>query len=174
MMKDGWSSLRTIVDDEAVAVAIDLAFVGNAVGDLDYAGEHRGVRRREVVDARNVLLRNHQHMGRGDRTDVVKGDDLFVAEDFFRRNLSREDLAEETLLGHRPSLPAEQAVGAPRQWTHAGEGPERLAAFGRIDRDVVVSQAAHPGGETPVPDCLEVATDEACLIGLALRVGLGL
>src|SRR6266550_8840468 len=101
---DGLSRLRPLVEDQAVAVAIDLAFIRDAVGDLEHAGEHGGVRRREVVDARNVFLRNHQHMRGGDRTDIVKGDDLFVPEDFLRRNLPREDLAEETLLRHRPSL----------------------------------------------------------------------
>src|SRR5256885_17269237 len=106
-MVDRLSRLRPLVEDQAVAVAIDLAFVRDAVGDLDHAGEHRGLRRREVVDARNVLLRNDQHMRRRDRTDIVKGDDLFVAEDFLSWNLAREDLAEETLLSHRPSLRAE-------------------------------------------------------------------
>src|SRR5438874_9588262 len=116
------SRLRTLVEDHAVAVAIDLAFVRDAIGDLDHAGEHRGVRRREVVNAGNVLLRNHEHMRRGDWTDIVKGDDLFVAEDFLRRNLPRENLAEETLLSHRQSLRAEKAVSATRQWMYAGDG----------------------------------------------------
>src|SRR6266849_9647896 len=101
--------LRPLVENQAVAIAIDLALVGDPVCDLDHPGEHRRLRRREVVDGWNMLLRNHQDMGWGDRTDVVKGDGLFITEDFFRRNLLREDLAEETLLGHRPSLPAEQA-----------------------------------------------------------------
>src|SRR6266853_1145622 len=65
-------------------------------------------------------------------------------------------------------------VGATGQWTHAGDSTQRLAALGRIDRDVVVSQAAHPGREAPVPDRLEITTDEACLVGLALRFGLRL
>src|SRR5437763_6672611 len=158
---DRLSRLRPLVEDHVVAVAIDLAFVRDAVGDLDHADEHRGVRRREVVDAGNVLLRNHQYMRRGDRTDIVKGDDLVVAEDFLRRDLPREDLAEETLLRHRPSLRAEQAVGATRQWTRAGDGTQRLAALGRIDRDVVIRQASHSGRKAPVPDRLEVTTDEA-------------
>src|SRR5256885_6407603 len=50
---DRLSRLRPLVEDHAVAVAIDLAFVRDAVGDLDHAGEHRGVRRREVMDARS-------------------------------------------------------------------------------------------------------------------------
>src|SRR5437773_7815660 len=38
---DRLASLRPLVEDQAVAVAIDLAFVRDAVGDLDHAGEHR-------------------------------------------------------------------------------------------------------------------------------------
>src|SRR6202043_2468204 len=95
---DRLSRLRSLVENQAVAVAIDLALVGDAVGDLDHPGEHRRLRGREVVDGWNMFLRNHQDMGRGDRSDVVKGDDLLIAEDFFGRNLPREDLAEEALL----------------------------------------------------------------------------
>src|SRR5947207_14468148 len=91
---DRLSRLRPLVEDQAVAVAIDLAFVRDAVGDLDHAGEHRRMRGCEVVDAGNVLLRNHQHVRGGDRADIVKGDDLFVAEDLLCGNLPREDLAE--------------------------------------------------------------------------------
>src|SRR5205807_6919033 len=78
------------------------------------------------------------------------------------------------LLSHRPSLRAEQAVGAARQWTNMGESTQRLASLRRVDRDVVVGQPAHSGRQAPVPDGLQVTTNEAALVGLALRVGLGL
>src|SRR5439155_9844284 len=93
-------------------------------------------------------------------------------KDFLCWNLPREDLAEETLLSHRPSLRAEQAVSATRQRTQVGDGAQRLAALRRIDGDVVVSQAAHPGGKAPVPDRFQFTTDEAHLVSVALRVGL--
>src|SRR5207245_9957222 len=99
---------------------------------------------------------------------------LLDPEAFLRRNLPRKDLAAETLLRHRPSLPAEEAVGARGQRADAGQGAQRLAALGGVDRDVVVAQAAHPCGQAAVPDHLQLAIDEAGFVRAALDLRLHL
>jgi hypothetical protein len=106
------SGLWPLVHDEPVAIAIDLPLVGDPVRHLEKMNEHRCVSRLQVVDGRDVLFWNDEHMRRGNRTDVFEGDHLVVTEDLLRRDLSRKDLAEQAILGHRQSsLRAEKAVG---------------------------------------------------------------
>src|SRR6267143_3944439 len=92
---NGLPRLRPLVHDQAVAVAIDLALVGDPVRHLEEVKEHRGVLRLQVVNGRDVLLRNDEDMRRSDGADIFEGDDLVVAKYFFRGDLSREDLAEQ-------------------------------------------------------------------------------
>src|SRR5438094_7443327 len=74
----------------------------------------------------------------------------------------------------RPSLPAEQTVGARRQRTHGRQRPQRLVAMRSVHRDVVIAQAAHLVWQTPVPDHLQIAADETSLVGPSLVIGLEL
>jgi hypothetical protein len=142
-MINGLASLGTFVDDEAISIAIDLAFIGDLVGDLKHSEQHRPMTGSQVVNRRDVLLWNYQDVGRRHRPDVLEGDDLLVAEDLLRWNLAGKDLAEKAVVGHRPSLPAEKTVGARRQGTNGRERPQPLVPLRGAHRDVVVAQPAH-------------------------------
>src|SRR4029077_8276686 len=121
-----------------------------------------------------MLLWDHQDVRRRYWPDVLEGDDLDIAEDFLGWNLASEDLAEKTLVGHRPSLPAEQTIGARCQRTNRGERPQGFAALRSAYRNVVVAEAPHLLRQAPVPDHLEVAVDEASLVGPSLGFRLDL
>src|SRR5436305_8503391 len=168
------AGLRSLVKDESVTVAIHLPFVGDAVGHLHHPGQHRTLVPGEIVDGGNVLLGDDEHVGRRHRPDVLEGDDIVVAEDFLRGNLPGEDLAEQAVLWHRHSLPAEEPVVAAGQWPNGGKRTQGLTAGGRIYRDVVVAETTNPVREASVPDHLEVAFDESCLVRPALRFSLDL
>ena len=140
---DALSRLRALVEDEAIAVAVDLALVGDAIGNADHPGNHRSIRLGQIVHRGNVLLGDHENMRRRDGTDVFEGHDLLIAVDLFGRNLLPEDFAEETLLFHDVDSGAEQAVALRGQRANQAERAEPLLARRGIDGDVVVAQAAH-------------------------------
>ena len=100
---DRLSRLRPLVQDQAVAIAIDFAFVGDPVRHLEEMGEHRGMTGLQVVYGRDVLFRNDQYMRWSNRADILEGDDLLVAIDLLRRDFPCEDLAEQAVLSHRQS-----------------------------------------------------------------------
>src|SRR5256886_13173304 len=98
---DALAGLRSLVEDETIAVPIHFALVGDAVRHLHHPRQHRGLVAGEIVDGGNVHFRDDEHVGWRHRPDVLEGDDVVLAEDFFRGNLPREDLAEQAVLSHR-------------------------------------------------------------------------
>src|SRR2546430_2363701 len=98
--------MRPFVEHQSVAFAVNLPLLGNSVGDFNHSGKHGRVGSSDVVHRWDVLLGNYEHMGRCYRPDVLEGDDLFVTEDFLRRNLTLEDLAEQTVFRHSTRLSA--------------------------------------------------------------------
>src|SRR6266480_5828068 len=109
---DALAGLRSLVEDESIAVPIHFALVGDTVRHLHHPRQHRGLVAGEIVDGGNVHFRDDEHVGWRHRPDVLEGDDVVLAEDFFRGNLPREDLAEQAVLSHRHSLRAEETVPA--------------------------------------------------------------
>jgi hypothetical protein len=100
------ASMRPFVEHQSVTFAVNLPLLGNSVGDFNHSGKHGRVGSSDVVHGWDVLLGNYEHMGRCYRSDVLEGDDLFVTEDFLRRNLTLEDLAEQTVFRHSTRLGA--------------------------------------------------------------------
>ena len=171
---DALTGLRSLVEDESIAIPIHFALVGDAVRHLHHPRQHRGLVAGEIVDGGNVHFRDDEHVGWRHRPDVLEGDDVVLAEDFFRGNLPREDLAEQAVLSHRHSLRAEETVPAAGHRSDGCERAQRLTARGRVHRDVVVTQATHPGRIAPVPDHFQFPVDEARLVRPALGLSLRL
>ena len=91
----GLASIVTAVGDHTVAIG-DACCFGN-FGDLfkDF-GNNGAVGFVDSVNRGNMFFRNNKNMDRGLRIDVVKGKDLVVFVCFFGRNISRDDLTENT------------------------------------------------------------------------------
>lgn len=58
----------------------------------------------QVVDRRDMLPGNDQHMDGGLGVKVPKGEHLIVFVDEFRRNLPADDAAKDAVRGHFPDL----------------------------------------------------------------------
>ena len=77
-----------------------------------------------VPDRRDVLRRNHQHMGRRPGVDVPEGDHILRSLHDRRRDLARHDPAEQTI-SHRSPV-----VGRQRQRPRRRSPPSRTAVCG--------------------------------------------
>src|SRR5271169_5479453 len=71
-------------------------------GDLPEGPEDRRVLgwrsiRREIVERDIFALGDYQDMGRGQRVDVVKGEDVLVLVDFIARDLAAKDSGEDII-----------------------------------------------------------------------------
>ena len=66
----------------------------------DHLADDRVVARRQIVQRRDVSLRYDEHVRRSLRVDVVEREHAIVLVDDRRRDLARDDLAEEAV-GHQ-------------------------------------------------------------------------
>lgn len=89
------------VGDEAEAALAVAVLLCDARGDTDDVAEERLVVR--VGDGRNVRPRDHQDVERRLRVRVVEGHDAVVLVEKARRNLARDDPAEDAV-GHSGSV----------------------------------------------------------------------
>lgn len=143
-VEDGLACAGAGVEDDAVAATVDLVVGGDRSGlaqhvggDLRFGGgERRGVR---VVD-----LGNDQDVGRCLRVDVLEGDGGVALADDGRRDLPRDDLAEQAvglrLSRHGPASsvgggdaddpfgPSYRGGGRPRPGGTGGGGPHPTPA----------------------------------------------
>src|SRR5579872_6666358 len=103
-MIDGLAAIRALVDDDAVALPLTLEFSADLGGrgkqtGLDLAGGF-GVELAEVVCVHDG---HDQDVRRRLRTQIVKCDDVLVAQHFTRGNLVPDDLAKDAI-GHECGL----------------------------------------------------------------------
>ena len=99
-MEDCLSRVWTNVENGAEAV-FQLAFAGDLCrNQLAITNQFR-VSFCRLVNANDMFLGDNQHVGRRLRLNVLKGKRLFVFVNFFGRNFSRDDLAEEAVSHNR-------------------------------------------------------------------------
>ena len=101
---DTLPGLGAVIEDQSVAIAGDLAVIGDPIGDADQTGHDGVMLRRQVRQRGDVLFRDHQDVRGRDRSDVLEGHRIRIAEDLVGRDQPRENLAEEALFGHGGSL----------------------------------------------------------------------
>ena len=93
------AGVLTIVDDEAEAV-LDQTFLIRHAPCGDQQMSHRGrVLGRQIVNRRDVLLRNDEDMRWRNRSDVAKGERVLVFVDDRCRDFLLEDVAEQAAHG---------------------------------------------------------------------------
>src|SRR5690606_1749370 len=97
----GLSGLVAVVDDEAEPVLHEPELIGHATRREHDLTHRLDVLRLEVVDGRDVLLRNDEHVGRRDRPDVLERERVVVLVDDRGRDLLLEDVAEQAAHGQR-------------------------------------------------------------------------
>src|SRR5687768_5521135 len=94
-VEHGLSRSRIAVEHCPVTGTVVALFFGNVRGGAHHGADQPVVRRRQVVERRDVLLRDHQDVHRRLRVDVVEGEQLIVFVDLRRGNVTRNDLAEQ-------------------------------------------------------------------------------
>lgn len=92
-------AVRALVDDDAISLPVAL----HARTDLRRRAEQPRFDARiglliEVREMFGVQCRHNQDMSRCLGTQIVKSDDLVVAQDFARRNLTAHDFAKDAVL----------------------------------------------------------------------------
>src|ERR1700691_4598063 len=92
------SGSRTDVQDGAVSV-LDVALARN-FGSGEMAAAYRfGIFRLRFLQSRKMFFGNDEHVRRGFRVDVFKGEDMLVFVDFLRWYLALNDTAEKAVAG---------------------------------------------------------------------------
>ncbi len=92
------------VHDDAKAFLATLLFGETLCGEQYVASERLIVLFAQVMEGRNVLLRNDKKMHRRLRGDVVEGDYLVIFVNLLRGDIPGHDLAEQTIHGITPGL----------------------------------------------------------------------
>lgn len=98
-VEDGLAGARTGVEDQAELPTCEL--ISEPLGHRDHVRKRLGVTRCEFDDIAVLRrLRDHEHVHRGLRVHVRKGDDSLGLRENFDRDLTRHDLAEYRLCCH--------------------------------------------------------------------------
>ena len=84
------------VDDGAEAVRGTL-LARQAAGEGQHAAQRRLVAGLAFVERGHMRLGDHEEVHRGDRVDVVEGEDVLVLVDLLRGDLAAHDLAEDAV-----------------------------------------------------------------------------
>jgi len=97
---DGLTAVRSLVDNDAIALSVPL----KAAADIGCGREQLGfeVGRSICIEFREMLGvqgRYDQDVRRGLRMQIVKRDDVGVAQHFTRRYLAADDLTKDAVLG---------------------------------------------------------------------------
>ena len=96
------------VHDDPEAVLAALFFGQPLRREKDVSGKRLVILLAEIVERGDVLLRDHQEVhGRLGR-NIVEGDDLIVFINLVCGDVSRHDLAEQTIHGGSPGLDGRQ------------------------------------------------------------------
>ena len=101
-MEDALASTGAVVHDEPEIVAVTGIARDPRSRECELPGERGVVEVREPLD---VPARNDEHMERRARVEVIERDDVVVLVDEPRRQLLRDDLAEDAFR-HAGTVPA--------------------------------------------------------------------
>lgn len=134
-VEHGLAGTGACIEDDPVAGFVD-ALGGGDLPRLAYQlGGKLGIGRGERGGSRMVSLGDHEHMSRGLRVDVAECDRTQSVADHRRRNLTRDDLAEETI-----------GLCGSHRLIVATPGHDRVAErFGRAKRPMRVIAPRRPG-----------------------------
>ena len=96
------SGRLAMVHDYAIALGIEPQVPGDLRRAHDRHTDDSGLLLIEIIECRDVLTRNDQHVRWRLRVDVVERDDKVVLKDFLRGDLAGGDAAEEATIicGH--------------------------------------------------------------------------
>jgi hypothetical protein len=125
-VKDRLTSAGANVEDSAVSL-LDLALSGDHGSGQMAAADDFGVTAFRLFQSCKMPFGNDEHMDRRLRINVFKREDVFIFENFFRRNLAPNDSAEE-------------AIGISHSWVTCGndnKGTAKLASCTK-DRQLMV------------------------------------
>jgi len=98
-VKHALAGVRSLIDHESISTTGKAELLGNLPGRHEHLPQRLGVLRLDLVDPRDVKLRDHEGMHRGHGTDVLEGQHVGVVEDDLRGGLAENDVAEEAA-GH--------------------------------------------------------------------------
>lgn len=98
-VEDGLLAVLAGVGDHAEAAFVDAEFAGGRLDALVDFQEGLGVVLVEAEHVLDVFFRDDEGVGRGDRVDVVEGEDVVVFVDFFRGDFACDDFAENAVHG---------------------------------------------------------------------------
>src|SRR5438477_5986026 len=100
-VEDRLPCVATHVEDHPVPRLCDPLGRRDLVGHLEHLDQKVPVGGLEVANVSDVPLRNNQDMNGSCRRDVSECVDVLTIENRRARDLSRDDLAEQTVVGHR-------------------------------------------------------------------------
>ena len=98
-MEDGLTRVAVGVEDRAVSAGRNPTIGRDCRRAPHYLADDPIVVRAEIVQRRDMLLRDDQHVRRGLRVDVVERENPIILVDDRRRDLTADDFAEEAV-GH--------------------------------------------------------------------------
>ena len=92
---DRLAGLFTGVEDDAEAVLVETHDLGDFLDGEEHLAGDIGIVRRQGRDALDMLLRDDQDVDRGDRVDVLEGEEIIVFPKLWcSGNFPGNDLAE--------------------------------------------------------------------------------
>jgi hypothetical protein len=98
-MIDGLAPVPTDIRDDAVA-RLQALIARDRSQEFEHLRYQRPILRRQLSYRRDVLLGDHQDVGRRLRSDVSKRKDIPGFGHDIGIDLARRDLAKETIVGH--------------------------------------------------------------------------
>ncbi len=84
-----------VIHDRSIAIGGQVQIASDLREAEQRRADRRHIRLGHVIEAGDVFARNDNDVRRCLRIDVVKGDDVGIFVDFFRRDLAECDAAEE-------------------------------------------------------------------------------
>ena len=103
-VEDGLPGVPADVEKDTVAGIRDPLGRGDLVRGLEHLDHDVTVRLLEITNIADVTFGNYQDMNGRSRRDVAEREDVVAIEDGRARDLPRDDLAEETIVGHAQSV----------------------------------------------------------------------
>ncbi len=142
-VKHALPGVRALIHHEPVARLRKAELLRHGSRPEHHLSQRLDVARLAVVDARDVLLRNHEDVPRRSGADVGERHDVVVLEDDLRRRLALDDVAKETAHGAR-RVP--QALGGS---DHARSTCDTSSPTPRRRRAASIRARSSPVGRTP-------------------------
>jgi len=97
-MIDGLAAVFAGIDDEPESAAVPRADLSCRAYEARYFIRGAGVRMRS--DVRDVPFGQNEHVHRSLRIDIFDRNDAVAAMHYFRRNIARDDFAENAICNH--------------------------------------------------------------------------